>query len=317
MSRQGAPERESATELLARRLLEQVLARRFEKVKPSNERGRKTVDYRSVGDGPEHVAEVKEAASPTFRHANAAAPSARFASAQLARIWYVVLNTPALSEALVAPPRFRGLPPAEVHDWEARGFHVISAEERRREWSAQHPLGQPAPRLKDLGRRIAPHLRALERHGVLDTRDRWPQAEPDPEVAGALRAIAAATGGAECHGFPAPAGQHGGVQVLRAWGYVRTGRPDTMVTRIQRWFEAGLGENLIASLATEPGAVRHAVLVFDGTEPEGRSAREQGTGYCPTTTPVLPEVIDVLWFILGPVACRFTRAEGWSAYRVP
>jgi hypothetical protein len=73
MSRQHAPEHESATELLARRVLEEVLARRFEKVKPFNERWRKTVDYRSVGDGAEHVAEVKEVASPTFRHANAAA----------------------------------------------------------------------------------------------------------------------------------------------------------------------------------------------------------------------------------------------------
>jgi hypothetical protein len=90
-----------------------------------------------------------------------------------------------------------------------------------------------------------------------------------------------------------------------------------MVTRIERWFEEGLGRNLIDSLATEPGAVRHAILVFDSTEPESRSAIEEGLGFCPSVAPILPDVIDVLWFILGPVACRFMVGEGWSSRRVP
>lgn len=317
MSRRGASEPESATELLAKRVLEHVLDREFEKVTPSTQPGRKSVDYRSTGDGLQHVAEVKEVASPTFRLANDAAPKARFESAQLACLWSVVVNTPVLSDALAAPPRFGELPPAEARDWVARGFHVESAEERRREWQDKHPLRPPLPRLPGLGRRLAPRFRVLERHGVLDTQGRWPWAEPDPEVAEALRAIAAETGGAVCQGVPAPPGRHGGVQVLRGWGYVRTGLPDTMVARIERWFEEGLGENLVASLATEPGAVRHAVLVFDATEPEGRAAHEQGVGFCPTAAPVLPDLVDVLWLILGPVACRFTPAEGWSAFRVP
>jgi hypothetical protein len=318
MSRRGAPElEESAAELLARRVLEQVLVLQFEKVKPSNQHGRKTVDYRSVGDGPEHVVEVKEVVAPDFRDAAAAAPSARLTSARLTWQWSVVLDTSVLSDALAAPPRFRDPAPAEVRDWEARGFQVMSAEERRREWIAEHPVRQPVPRLKNLGRRLAPHLLMLERHGVVDTRGRWPWAEPDREVAEALRAVAAETGGAVCLGFPAPAGRHGGVQVQRAWGYVRTGQPDTMVARVERWFEERLGGNLIDSLATEPGAVRHAVLVFDATEPEHWSAHEHGLGFCPTAAPILPDVIDVLWFILGPVACRFTSAEGWTSHRVP
>jgi hypothetical protein len=318
MSRRSTPEAgESAAELLARRVLEQVLARRFEKVKPSNQHGRKTVDYRSVGDGPQHVAEVKEVVAPDFRDAAAAAPSARFTSARLTYQWSLILSTPVPSEALAAPPRFRDPAPAEVRDWEARGFQVMSAEERRREWLAEHPVRQPVPRLKNLGRRLAPHLLALERHGVMDTRGRWPWAEPNREVAEALRAIAAETCGAVCHGFPALAGRQGGVEVKRAWGYVRTGQPDTMVTRIERWFEEGLGGNLIASLATEPGAVRHAVLVFDATEPERRSAYEHRLSFCPSAAPILPDVIDVLWFILGPVACRFMPTEGWSSHRVP
>jgi hypothetical protein len=318
MSQRRAPEpEESATELLARCVLTEVLALQFEKVKPSNEHGRKTVDYRSVGNGPKHVAEVKEVVARDFRNANAAAPSARFISAQLTCQWYVLLNTPVLSEALAAPPQFRDPAPAEVRDWEARGFQVMSAEERRREWIAEHPVRQPVPRLKNLGRRLAPHLRVLEQYGVVDTRERWPWAEPNREVAEALQAIADKTVGAVCHSFPAPAGRQGGVEIQRAWGYVRTGQPNTIVTRIERWFDEGLGRNLIDSLATEPGAVRHAILVFDSTEPECRSAGEEGLGFCPSVVPILPNVIDVLWFILGPVACRFTVGEGWSSSRVP
>jgi hypothetical protein len=44
-------ESESVSELLAKGVLETVLALEFEKVKPSNEHGRKSVDYRSVGGG--------------------------------------------------------------------------------------------------------------------------------------------------------------------------------------------------------------------------------------------------------------------------
>jgi hypothetical protein len=318
VSQRRAPEpEESATELLARRVLETVLALQFEKVKPSNEPGRKTVDYRSVGESQEHVAEVKELVAPDFRDANAAAASARFISAQLTCQWSVLLNTPVLSEALAAPPPFRDPAPAEVREWEARGIHVMSAEECRREWIAEHPVRQPVPRLKELGRRLEPHLLVLEQHGVVDTWGRWPWAEQDHEVAEALRSIAEKTGGAVCHGFPVPGGLHGGVTVQRGWGYVHTGKPDTMVTRIERWFEAGLATNLIDSLATEPGAVRHAVLVFDSTEPERRSAIEEGIRFCPSAAPTLPDRIDVLWFILGPVACRFMVGEGWSSHRVP
>jgi hypothetical protein len=289
----------------------------LEKVKPSNKRGSKSVDCRSIGDGPEHVVEVKELTSPDFRNANAAADSARFISARLNCQWTVVLNTPALSEALAPPPDFRDPTPEEVRESEARGFHVMSAEERRREWIAAHPVRRSVPRLKDLGRRLEPYLLALEQHDILDTRGRSWWAHQNREVAKALRYIAQRTNGAVCQGFPVLADRRGGVTVQRAWGSLRTGQPNTLVTRIEAWFEAGFGTNLIESLATETGAVRHAVLVFDSTEPEGQAAIDQGLNFCPSEALALPDVIDVLWFILGPVACRFMVGDGWTSFPVP
>ena len=193
----------------------------------------------------------------------------------------------------------------------------MSAEERRREWIAAHPVRRSVPRLKNLGRRLEPHLLVLEQHDVFDTWGRSWWAQQNREVAEALRYIAQQTNGVVCQGFPVPVDRHGGVTVQRAWASLRTGQPNSLVTRIEAWFEAGFGTNLVESLATEIGAVRHAVLVFDSTEPEGQVAIDQGLNLCPSKAPALPDVINVLWFILGPVACRFVIGDGWTSYRVP
>jgi len=46
---------------------------------------------------------------------------------------------------------------------------------------------------------------------------------------------------------------------------------------------------------------------------EAPAAREQGIAFRPTKPLDLPPEIDVLWFILGPVTCRSSLAEGWIA----
>jgi hypothetical protein len=312
-----AEPKESPAELRARRLLTEVLSIRFEKVKESNEPHQKSVDYRSVGNDPEHVVEVKEVVGEESRSANAAVSSAHFLSEKLTCQWTAVIETPVISEALNAPPQFRDPNPEEARESHARGFRILSAEERRLEWRAEHPVHRPVPRLRKLGRRLEPCLLVLEEHGVYETLGRSLWTEQDREVAEALRNIAKLTGDTVCQGTPVPPGRHGSVRVQRAWRYLRTGDPNTLVDRIEAWFEAGLGENLIESLANEAEAVRHAVLVFDSTEPEIEAAIQQGMSFCPSVPPALPDVIEVLWLILGPVGCRFIVGEGWSSYPAP
>lgn len=72
-------------------------------------------------------------------------------------------------------------------------------------------------------------------------------------------------------------------------------------------------------MRNEPrGTERHAVLVFDAqTEPEYQSAVEQGTEFCPSIELDLPGEITVLWFILGPIACRFRAGDGWRTTAMP
>jgi hypothetical protein len=135
------------------------------------------------------------------------------------------------------------------------------------------------------------------------------------DLAAALRSIEARLAGplSYLRGDARP-GRPGGLRVLAMHGYVRTGRADTMVDRLDQWFASPRTTNLRESLSQDPpGTERIAFLIFDAlTEPEVRSADEQGLAFRPTRAPLLPDEVDVLWILIGPVACRYDRTRGWA-----
>ena len=138
-------------------------------------------------------------------------------------------------------------------------------------------------------------------------------------AAAALWAVAARTHGAICLAHDPFRGDQPGVDLNFAAGHVRTAQADTLVDRVELWLASEEhSQNLLTSLANEPEAEDHAVLVFDHqTEPEYWSATEGGTAFCPTREIQLPDEIDVLWLIIGPIACRYSATDGWRTVRMP
>jgi hypothetical protein len=100
------------------------------------------------------------------------------------------------------------------------------------------------------------------------------------------------------------AGEEPGIDLHFAYGYVRTGRADVLAERSQRWLDSPEATNLIESLGLSEADERHAALWLS-TEAEARSAREQGTLFCPATPMSLPSGLDVLWLFVGSVVVRY------------
>jgi hypothetical protein len=205
-----------------------------------------------------------------------------------------------------------------IAHYEASGMRVQRKADREVEWRAHHPgPKQATPRLKDLGRDVEAHLALLEQVGITCTRGAWSVAVHE-DVRRALWFIAKRTGDAICMRHELLADQPPGVDVYLSSGYVRTERADTIVERINLWFASDDSANLKASLANEGQGERHAVLVFDAyTEPEHETANKQGLAFCPAVEPSLVDEVDVLWFILGPIACSFSPAAGWRTMPMP
>jgi hypothetical protein len=306
---------ETQEERQARRLIERELETELHWVTPSSV---PTPDYRTQ-DGQVAV-EVKLVTSEMHRElASVPLDECGLDSEVLTKRWTVMIDAPTLSTTLRPMPKFRRVDPELVNGLEADGFQVASAEARAEKWHADHPgPKRRAPRLKQLASDIEPHLKVLEEEGIFSNVGLYPYGQGQ-DFAKTISFIAQHTNGGRCYGREAQGSQAPGIDVLRSSDFVRTGRPNTIVGRIDLWLGSDLGSNLKSSLANEPaGTDRHAVLVFDPlTEPEHHAAVEQGASFCPTTDLALPDCLDVLWFVLGPVACRYSAASGWEALQAP
>jgi hypothetical protein len=233
--------------------------------------------------------------------------------------WDGVLTAPSLSDLYSPVPRFADDPPPDVMaEYEAIGLKVKSRAEREDEHRRRHPgPKRPSVRIRGLGPDIEEHLHMLEDHDVRSTRSSG--AYDVSPVGRALWAIAVRTSHAIFLGQEPPAGMSPGIDVHVGFGYHRTGDPDTVVSRIERWLESDRSTNLRDSLRNETSGVeRHAVLVLDpAMEPEYWAAVEAPEAFCPTRAPFLPDEVDVLWFILGPAACVYRDGVGWEAFATP
>jgi hypothetical protein len=306
-------EPERATELRARALLEYVFGCALERPPPAD---RPTVDYRSVRE-PNRSVEVKEVTSQEYRDlTDAYDANQSFDSKLLTGRWMVAIDAPSLSEKLQPMPRFPTTDPRLIAELAAIGLSVTPIAEREQEWRSQHPvLGQPTVRLKYLARDIEQPLRIVESDGIVNTREANASCG---EVARALADIQERTASAICMRYSPLDDESPGIDLALAMGGTRTDRADTMVSRVQLWLDSELSSNLRESLANEGDAERHAVLVFDPrTEPEYFAVLDQGLSFLPTTGLELPAEVNALWFVLGPLACRYTMTHGWRAFAIP
>lgn len=275
-----------------------------------------TADYRTV-DGSRSV-EVKRITSEAYNDLRYAASRTDWSydSLILSGRWTVMISQLTLSDILKPMPKFPADDPEASAEAEAFGFRLIPRHEREAEWRVSYPgPKRDTPRLKELGPDLERHLHVLEQHAIYSTRGAWPS---EPDALQALRYIASRTGNAICLWHELIRDEKPGINLALASGYNRTERADTLVGRIELWLASKQSSNLRKSLANEPNTEHHAVLVFDRyTEPEHQTAIDQGIDFCPTQELQLPDEIDVLWFIIGPVACRFSTSLGWCAVPMP
>lgn len=305
-----------AAEELAQRVLEARLGCELVRVAPADT---PTVECRTP-DGTSAF-EVKQLTSEEYRELSSAfgREQTSWDSDVLSWRWVAILTAPSLSDLYPRMPRFADDPGQEVlAQYEAMGMKVKTRSEREEEHRRRHPgARRPSVRIKGLGPDLERHLIVLESHGVRSTRDSG--AYDSSPVGRALWAIAARTNHAIFLGEEPVVGESPGIDVQVGHGYVRTGNPDTLVSRIERWLASDRSANLKESLRNEAdGVERHAVLVLDPVlEPEYRAAVETADAFCPSLAPALPDEVDVVWFILGPVACVYRHELGWAALAVP
>jgi hypothetical protein len=308
------PERERDCELRARALLEAEFGCALKKI--PEVRMVETADYLTV-DGSRSV-EVKRITSEAYNDLRSAASRTDWSydSLILSGRWTVMINQLTLSDILKPMPKFPADDPEASAEAEAFDFRLIPRHEQEAEWRASYPgPKQDTPRLKDLGPDLERHLHVLEQHAIYSTRG---AGSSEPDAWQALNYIANRTGNAICLWRELIRDEKPGINLALASGYNRTARADTVVGRIELWLASKQGSNLRKSLANEPNTEHHAVLVFDRyTEPEHQTAIEQGINFCPIQELQLPDEIDVLWFIIGPVACRFSTSLGWRALPMP
>jgi hypothetical protein len=305
---------ERGTELRARALLQAEFGCELHRV-PS--RPIPTVDYRDTTRL--RSVEVKQLTSEPYNDLNAAFRKHwRWDSSSLSGRWTVIIDQPTLSSLLEPVPHFPDDDAEMIAHYSAAGLTVTTKAEREAEWRANHPgpIEQP-PRLIGLGPDLKRHLITLERHGINSRDEAWRRAD-SPELLNALRFISVRTGDAFFQRRDIVCGEKSGIDIVLAAACVRTGRADTVAERIDLWLASDDSGNLRDSLANESGTEHHAVLVLDAsTEPEWKAAIHQGLEFCPTMPISLPNEIDVLWFIIGPVACRYNPSTGWRSTLTP
>ena len=311
----GTGSKESASELRARALLEWDLYGGLERVA---EREIPTVDYRTP-DGRVGI-EVKRVTSAEYLELSNVFTKARHLDSNLLTgRWCVMVDRPTLSTTLAPMPNFPDDDEEQIASWASQGFVVRRRAEREADWRAAHPgPRRQTPRLNNLTAELEAHVAVLEAHGIVTTHGLHPFGLPEP-LASAIVAIITRTQGAVCDRRDLLTNERPGIDVALASGSVRTERADTIAQRLQLWLDSAESSNLRESLANEPaGTTRLGVVVFDAqTEPEHPAAMEQGTAFCPTIPLQLPAEVDVVWFILGPIASRFAATDGWRTVRMP
>lgn len=278
-----------------------------------------TADFRSRDDL--RSIEVKQITTQYYYELTKAASKMNrsYDSTVLSGRWRVMIKLFTNATALEPMPEFPVATP-EVSSEVRRNFGVgiVSRHERESGWRATHPgpKMQKGPQLNRLATDLENLLLELEKHDVHSTRGNWPATR---DGVAALMEIARKTNRALCIRHDTIADEKPGIDFSFTAGYECTGNPNTLVERIELWLASDEHSlNLRKSLRNELNMERHAVLVFDSaTEPEYDSAVKGRTSFVPTKELILPEEIDVLWFILGPVACRYTAGDGWSARLMP
>lgn len=303
---------ESASERDARMRLERILGTRLRRIVPDD---RPSPDYSFTTPGGSLAAvEVKQVASPDWLHlknGHSRHETDRETN-ELQMHWMVMLDAEIAAERLDRVPNFPDDDEEQIARAAEFGFETtrraerVAAHERRRD-EHPHPF-----QIRGMIDDLIPDLAALEARGIRTTRGELPI---DTEGSQAWWRIARRTRGAICMASEAKPddGLPAGVFLLTGYGYVRTGRPDTIVDRIDAWMSSKRSDNLVASLHRPEYAKGHAVLVFDGLEPEWWSAQE-ADAYVLSRCPTLPEQVDVLWALLGRQTLRYSKDSGWSGY---
>lgn len=272
-------------------------------------------DYRTRDDL--HGFEIKRLTSQAYLQLGGASAEAKHLDSKLlAGRWHVMIERPDLSTRIRPLPPFPKDNPEQIAALEAEGLDVTPQAERIAEHREANPgTFQPPPKISGLCKELEPHLVVLEKHGYSSTRGLSPWGVQD-ELTTAVRAIAVLTQDGLCMRHEIT-GMTPGIDIALATGSIRTERADTVVERIDLWLSSADSENLRESLLNEGGRTRHAFLVFDAqTEPEYQAAVDQGVDFGPTLSLPLPAEVDILWFVLGAVLCRYAPDDGWSSFLV-
>jgi hypothetical protein len=298
-------QRETESEFRARQVIENALDRRLERFRIDPGRPRPTPDYT---DEYNEAFEVKCVTSPELRHLRDRVQRQRwFASTALAMHWSVAIQVPTMGDKFRPTPDFPDDDPAQIAALVAEGFAVTPKADRETEWAMRF-AGQKrsTPSVQRLPPALEPHLLALEHAGIRNTRGAQPQT---PRERYALTQIARLTHGAICLAH-VPVDGRAGIELVLGYGYARTGRPDALASRVQAWLDSELSSNLRQSLWPE-FAIRHAVLVFDPSEPEYWSAQRDPDAFVPQGELELPPEIDVLWCMVGRCLLHYESGPGW------
>lgn len=308
-------EQESRSELEARQHLERILDRSLRRVTPD---GQPSPDFTfDLSAGVAAAVEVKEIASSDLLHLSSGLDrhETERATEELDLHWMVALDGETAAERLAPVPNFPDDNEEQIKDWEALGFATTRKAERIAEFKRRRDQ-TPAPiKVRGMIDDLIPALRRLENRGIRTTRGEMPS---DDEGLLAWRRIAGRTRGAICMGSEARAdvGMPPGVFISLGYGYVRTGRADTIADRIEAWLESDKSANLTRSLGRPEYSEGHAALVFNSLEPEWWSSADAET-FMPTRPIALPEPIDVLWAIIGPRVLRYSASDGWQEFQEP
>jgi hypothetical protein len=287
---------------------------------PEHSSGGPTHDLETIdGNEPCISIEVKEVVPGEFLATRARVTAhPGFDSKVLKMRWNVVVMEEGLDARLASTPNFPEDPDKVITDqWSSQGFTIMTKAEREEQWKQGHSLSKrPTIVIKNLAKDIEPYLDVLESAGVVQTRN-YRTVEVGSEdfiaVHNAVEAISRRTNNSICMGRSPKDCRSPGIDLVFGYGGVRTGRADIVALRAQSWLDSELAANLKESLASSPVGERHAVLWFSA-DPETDSAAARGDSFCPGTSLILPDCIDVVWIFLGPISLRYDGE--WNAYSV-
>ena len=254
--------------------------------------------------------EVKEIVAAAFREIRSQLQGQSFfCCADLTRHWSISIEVPTSAERFRPIPEFPDDP--DITDFQVLGYRVATKKERIAEFEVVRDAEPPPfPGLRKLTKDVAPLLKTLEKRGITETRSK--PFDSSAELSRALYSFEAMTRGSIGISHEQSVDLPAGIQYHSNFGQVRTSRPETLVTRIQGWLDSPDSTNLCASLANEVGR-KVGVLVFDQhNEPEFQSALESPDKFTPSTNLDLPEPLDEILAVLGPVAYRYSEQDRWA-----